>query len=603
MKRIGLLIFLCVSYNCLFAQVVLNDDAAAYQAYEQGEYEKAALLLGKLFEKNPSDNYFDLYLNTLLKNRKYPEAEKLAKRMIKQQPDHLGYQISLGKVYQESGQQDKALKTFAEVISLLPKEENKIRFYVSYFYRFQAYDLAISAFLQGRKILGNEQLFAPELLNLYRFKKDKDGLVNEYINALSVSPAMLPQAEADLAGVFDGNSDYLILQTILLKKLQKEPDNDTFTQLLTWQYIQRREFDMALRQLVAQNKRLKQNDAAIFNLANTFLSNDAYPSAIKAYEYLLAKGPQNEYYLPSRIQLIDTKYQLLLQGAYEKTAIAELADQYQALIKEFGSSTQTLFAMTRWANLQAYYLNAPSKAEEALENALKVPNLNPMEAGRIKLSLGDIYILNNEPWEAFLIYEQVAKKFENQDIGNEARFRSAKLSFYQGNFAYAKAQADVLKASTSQLIANDALNLSLLLSDNLQSPSDSSALKMYADAEMLQFRNLPEKALAKLDSINIAFPGNSLSDDVQMSKANIYIKKHNYVLAAPVLQNLISQHPESLWADDALFILAGLYQDQLAQPEEAKKLYQKLISDFPGSMYTIEARKFYRKLRGDNIPL
>jgi len=602
MKRIGLLIFLCVSYNCLFAQV-LNDDAAAYQAYEQGEYEKAALLLGKLFEKNSSDNYFDLYLNTLLKTKKYPEAEKLAKRMIKLQPDHLGYQISLGKVYQESGQQDKALKTFAEVISLLPKEENKIRFYVSYFYRFQAYDLAISAFLQGRKILGNEQLFAPELLNLYRFKKDKDGLVNEYINALSVSPAMLPQAEADLASVFDGNSDYLILQTILLKKLQKEPDNDTFTQLLTWQYIQRREFDMALRQLVAQNKRLKQNDAAIFSLANTFLSNDAYPSAIKAYEYLLAKEPQNEYYLPSRIQLIDTKYQLLLQGTYEKTAIAELADQYQALIKEFGSSTQTLFAMTRWANLQAYYLNAPSKAEEALENALKVSNLNPMEAGRIKLSLGDIYILNNEPWEAFLIYEQVAKKFENQDIGNEARFRSAKLSFYQGNFAYAKAQADVLKASTSQLIANDALNLSLLLSDNLQSPADSSALKMYADAEMLQFRNLPEKALAKLDSINIAFPGNSLSDDVQMSKANIYIKKHNYALAAPVLQNLISQHPESLWADDALFILAGLYQDQLAQPEEAKKLYQKLISDFPGSMYTIEARKFYRKLRGDNMPL
>nr|WP_307866744.1 tetratricopeptide repeat protein [Pedobacter sp. ASV19] len=324
---------------------------------------------------------------------------------------------------------------------------------------------------------------------------------------------------------------------------------------------------------------------------------------MKAYEYLLAKGPQNEYYLPSRIQLIDTKYQLLLLGAYEKAAIAELADQYQALIKEFGSSTQTLFAMTRWANLQAYYLNAPAKAEEALENALKVPNLNAMEAGRIKLSLGDIYILNNEPWEAFLIYEQVAKKFENQDIGNEARFRSAKLSFYQGNFAYAKAQADVLKASTSQLIANDALNLSLLLSDNLQSPADSSALKMYADAEMLQFRNLPEKALAKLDSLNIAFPGNSLSDDVQMSKANIYIKKHNYALAAPVLQNLISQHPESLWADDALFILAGLYQDQLAQPEEAKKLYQKLISDFPGSMYTIEARKFYRKLRGDNIPL
>jgi TolA-binding protein len=195
----------------------------------------------------------------------------------------------------------------------------------------------------------------------------------------------------------------------------------------------------------------------------------------------------------------------------------------------------------------------------------------------------------------------VAKQFENQAVGNEAHFRSAKLSFYQGNFSYAKSQADVLKASTSQLIANDALNLSLMISDNLQSKVDSNALKMYADAEMLQFRNLPAKALIKLDSIAIAFPNNSLTDDILMAKSRIYIKTNEINNAIKVLKELIDQQGTSLWADDALFTLADLYEKNLKNNEEAKALYQKLISDYPGSMFTTEARKRFRKLRGDNI--
>jgi outer membrane protein assembly factor BamD (BamD/ComL family) len=195
----------------------------------------------------------------------------------------------------------------------------------------------------------------------------------------------------------------------------------------------------------------------------------------------------------------------------------------------------------------------------------------------------------------------VAKQFENQDIGNEAKYRAARLSFYQGNFNYAKSQADVLKASTSQLIANDALNLSLLISDNLQSKTDSSALKMYADAEMLQFRNQPVQALAKLDSIAIAFPNNSLTDDILMARSRIYIKNNDIPNAITALKILTEKQGNSIWTDDALFTLADLYENNLKDNEQAKKLFQKLINDYPGSMFTNEARKRFRKLRGDNI--
>lgn len=600
MKKLAVTVLLCLIQLLCRAQDNV-DDALAYQYYQQGQFQQAAVLLEKLFNTTKSDAYFELYFNSLLKLKKFDEAEKLAKKQIKQSPKNLQYGIALARVYQDKGQTEAANKMYMQVIANLPADEFKIREIANHFYGFQAYDLAISAFLQGRKLLNNDQPFTYELLSIYRYKKDKNMLVQEYLNALPQLPQLLPQAESVLSSVFEDNADYQILQSALLKKIQKEPQTEIYTKLLIWQYLQQQEYEMALRQLIAQDKRIKDDGAILFNTANTFLDNKAYPTAIKAYEYLLSKGKENPWYLPAKVEMINAKYQLVIAGKFDKNAIVELAAAYQAIIDEYGKNRQTLFALTKLANLQAYYLNELPKAEKTLEELLKTPGISAAETGQVKLDLGDIYILTQQPWEAFLIYEQVAKQFENQDIGNEAKYRAARLSFYQGNFNYAKSQADVLKASTSQLIANDALNLSLLISDNLQSKTDSGALKMYADAEMLQFRNQPVQALAKLDSIAIAFPNNSLTDDILMARSRIYIKNNDIPNAITALKMLTEKQGNSIWTDDALFTLADLYEHNLKDNEQAKNLYQKLINDYPGSMFTNEARKRFRKLRGDNI--
>ncbi|NQX42071.1 Anaphase-promoting complex, cyclosome, subunit 3 [Pedobacter steynii] len=600
MKKLVLIISFCLSALYSSAQESV-DDALAYQYYQQGQFQEASILLEKLFNKTNSDTYFELYFTSLLKIKKFEEAEKLVKKLIRQNPKKPTYSIALGRFYQEKGQIDEANKQYLQAINNLPAEEYKIRELANNFYNFQAYDLAITTFLQGRKLMNDNKPFTFELLSIYRYKKDKNMLIQEYLNALPEMPQLLPQAESVLSTVFEDNSDYQLLQSALLKKIQKEPQTEIYTKLLIWQYLQQQEYEMALRQLIAQDKRIKDDGGILYQAANTFLSNQAYPVAIKAYEYLLLKGKENEYYLPAKVELVNAKYQLVITGKFEKNAITELAAAYQSILDEYGKTPQTVFALKKWVNLQAYYLNDLEKAEKGLEEALKIPGLPNAETGQLKLDLGDIYILTQQPWEAILLYEQVAKQFENQAIGNEARYRSARLSFYQGNFTYAKSQADILKASTSQLIANDALNLSLLISDNLQSATDSSALKMYADAEMLQFRNFPAKAMVKLDSIPIAFPNNSLLDDILMAKSKILIKNNEISQAIIVLKELTEKQHTSIWADDALFTLAGLYETNLKDNEQAKVLYQKLINDYPGSMYTTEARKRFRKLRGDII--
>jgi tetratricopeptide (TPR) repeat protein len=600
MKKLVIAFFCSISLITVRAQDSINE-ALAYQYYQQGDYEKAVSIFSKMFNSSFQEGYFDLYYQSLLRIKRYDEAEILVKKAIKQFPKSSRYQIALGRIYQEKGKGTEAEKIFQAAIQNAPKTEFHFRELANSFYAIEAYDMAINTFTQGRRELGNEQLFTYELLSIYRFKRDKVQIINEYLNALSFEPQLLLQAQSTMASLFEGSSDYFLLQAALLKRLQKDPDNEIFAELLTWQYIQQQNYEMAYRQLIAQDKRVKTSGEALYNAGNTFVANKAYTTALKAFEYLLAKGPENTFYVPAKVQLINAKYELALQSKFDKDAVKTLANDFTEILKQYGYNPQTLFAVKKLANLQAYHLQDFDAAETTLEKAISTGGISATDIAQLKLDLGDVYVINKQPWEALLMYEQVSKTYENLPVGSDARFRSARLSFYQGNFQFAKSQADVLKASTSQLIANDAMNLSLLISDNLRSKNDSLALIMYADAEMLQFTNNITPAFNKLDSIDVKFPNNSLTDDILLAKAKLFIKTNDFESASVNLKSILDSHSNSIWIDDAIFMLAELYEHKLSNLEEAKKLYQQLITDFPGSMLTVEARKRYRILRGDNM--
>jgi outer membrane protein assembly factor BamD (BamD/ComL family) len=216
-----------------------------------------------------------------------------------------------------------------------------------------------------------------------------------------------------------------------------------------------------------------------------------------------------------------------------------------------------------------------------------------------KLDLGDVYLMNKQPWEATLLYSQVETAYPNTSIGQDAKFRNAKLAYYTGDFNWAKGQLDVLKAATSQLIANDALNLSLLITDNLVADTAGSALKIYARADLQIFEEQPEKAVQVLDSIDVKYPGNNLSDDILMAKARILLQQKSYNEAVAPLKKIADEHPFNLWADDAVFMLGDIYENHLNNKEQAKAFYQKIITNYPGSLWINEARKRFRLLRGD----
>nr|WP_294896595.1 tetratricopeptide repeat protein [uncultured Pedobacter sp.] len=598
-KILSSFIFLLFHFFAVKGQNQVNDLALARQFYNIGEYDKSLTIYQKLYEsKGGNELYFEEYFNNLLKSKKYDTAEKLINKKVK---ENFKYGIELGQLYLEKGDVEKANKVFDEVLNKMPKDEFTITDVANSFYAIGNYDFAIKTFTTGRKLLKDETAFSYELINLYRFKKQKTELTTEILNILSWQPDFLASAKSSLARTYESNDDYDILKSLVLKKIQKDPQNTTYINLLAWVYLQQKQYDFALAQLIALDKRTSDNGGYVFNLANILVENKAYTTAEKAYDYLLTKPKNSPYYIASKVAMLQIKNQQVIDGNYSQQQIEQLSTDYEILLNEYGENAQTAFAIRALANLKAFYLNKTDEASSLLEKALHLPGISSAVSADIKLDLATIYILNNQPWDAALLYGQVEKSFKDHPIGQEAKFKNAKLSFYNGDFNWAKAQLDVLKASTSQLIANDALDLSLLIQDDLAVDSTGNALKLYAKADLLTFKNKPEIAIKTLDSLTQLYPQSTLFDDVLMLKGNIYIKEHQYQKAIENFNEILSKYPNSIWADDALFKLAVLEEDDLKDLASAKKHYEQLINQYPGSLYLIEARKRFRNLRGDAL--
>jgi TolA-binding protein len=592
-----ILLLIACSFSA-FSQNATDADIAK-QFYDTGQYDKAYTLYKSLYQsKNGSDIYYQAYLNVLIKLKQYPEAEKIILKKAKENPKTL---FDLGQLYQEKGDLAAADKVFENIIQKMEPNQFAIADVANSFYAINNYDYAIKTFIEGRKIIKEDYAFVFELINLYRFKKMKDALTSESLKILDQQPELLAMVKSNLSRTYENDEDYEVLRSLLLKKIQKDAQNTTLIDLLAWQYIQQKQFNLALIQYIALDRRTEGNGSKVFSLAGILEENGAFETANKAYNYLIDKGNKSPYYIASRVANLKNKGKQLLTGNYTSEQISGVVLGYETLLTEYGSNTQTVFAIRELANLKAYYQNDLNGGQKLLEDVLSFPSLNPLTLASVKLELANIYILNNERWEAALLYGQIEKSLSNEPIAQEAKFKNAKLSFYNGDFTWAKAQLDVLKASTSQLIANDALDLSLLLQENLAFDSTGNALKMYAKADLYRFTNMPDKALSVLDSLAISYPQTDLLDDVAMMKGEIFINKNNYTKAAEIFKSLITQFPYSIWIDDAYFKLATLEEEHLNDKISAQKHYEELLQKYPGSLYVIDARKRFRNLRGDAL--
>ncbi len=603
-SNIALLLF---SFLLLHFSVVAQDKMQIQldlgkQFYNEGAYDKSAEIFEELYKKNKSEENYEYLLNSYIGIKNYKSAEKLVEKKIKEFPQSTLFPIDLGYVYAASGQDEKAVKNFEKALKLLPADNQQIIFTASRFLKRKQSQWAIQTYLAGRKLVHNDYPFSFELAEVYKAEGNISEMINEYLFVLEYGEGYLTEVQNALINAIGEDASgkkKKVLKENLLKKIQENPNNDLYLEMLVWELIQEKEFSAAITQTKALDKRKREEGQRLIRLSELCLKNEDYENAAKALKYVIEKGENSIYYRRAKMDLVKVLNQkITTRPDYTVQDLTELQNAYVSGLKELGKNSFTLEMMRDYAHLLAFYLHDTKKAISLLQEAIDMPRTSTQQIAECKLELGDIYLISDKIWDASLLYSQVELDFKFDVLGQDAKYRNAKISYYTGDFKWAKAQLDILKAATDRLIANDAMYLSILITTNTLMDTITTPLEMFARADLLEFQNQDSLCLRTLDSLEKEYKSRfNLMDDVLFLRAQVFLKKHQWIQAAEALQKTYEY--KDLLADDALFKLADLYETVLNDKVKAQEKYEEILFKFPGSIYVEEARKRFRRLRGD----
>lgn len=594
----------------------------AIQYYQNGEYEKAKEIFKPIYEKNNSSYIYVYYYQVLVEMQDYKELEKVAKNQHKKFPKVQRYIVDLAYVYEVSGNTSKAVKEYEDAIKNVPNVENSYKeLYNAFLYKAKR-DYAMETLLRGRKQLNNPKLFSKELTNLYLQLKLYDNVIEEAITLLADDDAKyMATAEQNLQNLLMDDEDgqrYLKIKSKLQETIQKHPNNQSYVSLLYWIYQLNKDYPAAFILAKSIDKKRANDGATVYTLARSMANNREYDLAMEALKYVISKGESSSYYYSAKYDLLNLRYQKLISTyPIDLNAAKALEKEYQKVLDENGVHEGTSDVVHKYAHLLAFFVNKPDQAINLLDTAMRYADRDIKEKALYKMDKADILLHVGEIWDATLLYSQIDKELPNDTIGHLAKFKNAKLSFYIGEFAWAESQLDILRAATTKLIANDAMYLSFVISDNIEeeeedeeeennalfqeNQTNNQALRYFARADFLIFQNNDAEAMKYLDSVLIVTPFGKLNDDVYYLQAQILIRQKDYFTAETLLKKIIDVYSFDLLADDAIFLLAELYEYYMKDIPQAMEMYKKLLKDHSNSIYAVDARKRFRELRGDEI--
>ena len=573
----------------------------AYQYFLKGEFDKAIVLYEELIDKNFSVTYYTPYFTSLLKVESYYKAENLAKKLSRKYPRDLQYKAGVIIAQHKAGYTVKSDNGYKKLIKDFGGGRSQTINLANIFIRHEIYQKALDLYVLSEKINSNNN-FGIQKAQLYSRLEDVESMLKEYLNEMERNPNQKQIVTSQIQKFLDNDGiksdkNYRLVKKLLLLKVRSEDERTDFTEMLIWLFMQNHQFKMALIQAKALDKRLKADGEKVYHLAETFLDKEYYDLAEEAYDYVIEKGYKNQYFVEANINKL---YALTKRVKQNNEDISLIDNVYNKTIIDLGKNKNTVLLLSNYAHFKAFYLHDLTTAEILLQDAMAIIGIDMYDLAECKMEYADVLLLQGKIWQSMLYYAQVEKDFKEHPVGHEAKLRIAKISYFQGDFQWAQAQLSSLRASTSKLIANNAMHLSLLITDNYNLDTTEISMQTFARADLLSYQQKYDEAIQKYDSVLFAFPSHSLSDEIYMRKADIYLRNGNVEDALINYKKIESDWGYDILADDALYKRAKIYDNNLKDTEIAMQLYEQILLEHSSSIYVAESRKRFRQLRGDN---
>lgn len=550
-----------------------------------------------LYEQQPGNpEHYLNYYQLLIQEKEYQQALNLAEKIWQDQAEPI-YLVDQIHALRFLKQDKKAEDLQLQILQRSKGNDGLILKIAQRLETHQRIDDAIQLLEQARTVTMDPIFYAAPLGRLYA-KTDKTDKAIELLIEASMAYREDPQALQSqiLEVIQDDPAKHKLAQAALLRKVTEFPQHQPYVVILTWLYTVKGDWDGALLQVRSLDLRNKENGSRLIEFAQDAAINQQWEVAQKALQFVLQKDLENAI----KKRVLETQLDIAYQQC--TTSLQLTKEQIDQTLKLFTHNIAELPQFygsemsIKYATLLGQYFDQIPQGISVLEQTIEAPGARRDIVAQAKLLLGDYYIIQDKVWDATLVYSQVDKEFKEDALGEEARYRNAKLAYYRGDFDWAQAQLKVLKSFTSELMANDALYLSVLITENIPADSNLVPLQEFAKADLLLFQNKMSDALKVLNDIQVKFPQHPLNDDIWLLKSRIALKQHQPIEAIKYLEEILKGFKEDVLADDATFRIAEIYERYLNNSKEAKKYYEDLILNFSGSTYTQEARKRLQNL-------
>ena len=588
MKNLILHIALFFSLAC-FSQ---NEQLAQYY-FEKGDFEKAKISFEELLKATPQNSqYFQKTIDCYQQLQQFDVAEKaIRERLDKYKQGNL--LVELGYNFQLQKNEVSAKKYYDEAIDQIKKNPNEVYGISSSFERKVLLEQALKSYQTAVTLAPNFN-FNYQIALIYGQLGNTEMMISTFLDEAYANPQNSIQIQNQLARFMVEEGDEIFNETLrksLITRAQKNQDI-FWNHYLSWFYVQQKEFAKAFIQEKAIYKRNPESLSGIVNLAQLAIEEDDPETAKEILGFVLENTKDLELLIQANSYLIEMK----IEKAQEKD-FAAINTELTRLLTDYEISPFTLSLQLIQAHFVAFNLRKPELGKTIIKKALEL-QLNDYETAQAKMELADILLFEEKFNQALLYYSQIEEDLKNDEVAHEASLKAAKTSYFQGDFAWASKQFKELKSASTQLIANDALEYFLLISDNTVADSTQTALKQFAKGDYLLYQKRNQEAAVQFQSILKSFKGQEIEAVTLLRLGKIYEKQAEYNLALSQYQNIIDHHADGIYIDEALYFSAEIY-NKSQQPEKAKLLYEKIIFKHQDSIYFVEARKKYRQLRGD----